>query len=81
MLPDAAQPVGTIEASEGPVPVEPDPVPADPEAEPVGTGLQSQLKRLLRPRVAADPVEKSVQTPDDRTTSGQDWIDALRRQK
>ena len=78
MLPDATEPATTIEAAEEQLE---EPVPSSPEAEPVGTSLHTQLKRLLRPRDVVSPVGKPPQAREDASPSGQDWIDALRRQK
>jgi hypothetical protein len=63
----------------GGTPVETD-EPAEDEEEPVVSSLHARVQRMLR-RDAAGPVEQSVSDADeDRTSSAEAWIAALRRQ-
>jgi hypothetical protein len=52
---------------------------------PVASGLHARLQRVLRRTSdpsTPQPVERTASyTETDRTTSAQDWLDALRRQK
>jgi hypothetical protein len=50
--------------------------------EPVVSGLQARLQKVLRREVAADPVEQpALDTEPVTTESAQAWIAALRRQR
>jgi proline racemase len=52
------------------------------DEEPVVSGLQARLQKVLRREVAADPVEQPAQDTEPVTTeSAQAWIAALRRQR
>ena len=51
------------------------------DEEPVVSGLQARLQKVLRREVAADPVEQpALDTEPVTTESAQAWIAALRRQ-
>ena len=52
------------------------------DEEPVVSGLQARLQKVLRREVAADPVEQPAPDTEPVTTeSAQAWIAALRRHK
>jgi hypothetical protein len=52
------------------------------DEEPVVSGLQARLQKVLRREVAADPVEQpALDTEPVTTESAQAWIAALRRQR
>ena len=52
------------------------------DEEPVVSGLQARLQKVLRREVAADPVEHSESdTERAATTSAEAWIAELRRQR
>ena len=52
------------------------------DEEPVVSGLQARLQKVLRREVAADPVEQpALDTEPVMTESAKAWIAALRRQR
>jgi hypothetical protein len=59
------------------------PSPEPDEDQAVASSLHSRLHRVLRrdSRSAPEPVEQSASDPAPDLSSGQAWIDALRRQK
>src|SRR3954453_10581518 len=64
----------------GGTPVETD-EPSKDEEEPVASGIHARVQRVLR-RDAAGPVEQSVSDADeDRTSTAEAWISALRREE
>src|SRR3954449_9380247 len=68
-----------MEPSDG-TPVETD-GPSEDEEEPVASSLHARVQRMLRGDSAA-PVEQSVSDADeDRTSSAEAWIAALRREE
>ena len=52
------------------------------EEEPVTSGLQARLRRLLRSETAAEPPEEPVaESTTDGAAAAQAWIAALRREE